>query len=223
MSTTHTWKPIRVFIADDHSVVRQGIQMLLSTEPTIEIVGEAASGEQAVELVPPLAPDVVLMDLVMPGGGGVPAITALKRHDPNIRILVLTTFEDEDNVRAALEAGADGYLLKDAGGEALLNAIRAARRGDMPLDPHVTAHVVRAANNPPPANASVHLSEREMQVLRYIADGLTNRQIAQHLGISPGTAKVHVSSILAKLNVTSRTEAAVRAVQLGILSRRDTR
>ena len=155
------------------------------------------------------------MDLVMPGMGGIPAIAAIKQQVPQTRILVLTTYEDERHVHEALRAGADGYLLKDAGGERLLSAIHATRRGDMPLDPHVTRHAVRAAE--PTKAAPVPLSEREIQVLRLVAEGLTNRQIGRGLRISAGTVKVHISSILAKLSVASRTEAAVRAVQLGLL------
>ncbi len=212
---------IRVMIVDDHSVVRKGIEMLLSTEPSIKIVGEAAGGQEAVAKAKDLQPDVIVMDLVMPEGGGITAIAAIKGSMPNTRILVLTTFGDEASVTAAMQAGADGYLLKDAGGEALLNSIRAVRRGDMPLDPHVARHLVRGTATGRDTPGGVHLTRREMDVLRLVAGGLSNRQVAKDLGLSPGTVKVHVSNILGKLNVSTRTEAAVWAVQTGLVAADD--
>jgi DNA-binding NarL/FixJ family response regulator len=212
---------IRVLIVDDHSVVRKGIEMLLSTEPSIHIVGEAASGQEAIARAKDLQPDVIVMDLVMPEGGGITAIAAIKGSMPNTRILVLTTFGDEDSVTAAMEAGADGYLLKDAGGEALLNSIRAVRRGDVPLDPHVARHLVRGTATARDTTGGVRLTRREMDVLRLVAGGLSNRQVAKDLGLSAGTVKVHVSNILGKLNVSTRTEAAVWAVRTGLVAADD--
>ena len=212
---------IRVLIVDDHSVVRKGIEMLLTTEPSIKIVGEAANGQEAVDKAKDLQPDVIVMDLVMPEGDGTPAIAAIKGSMPNTRILVLTTFGDEASVTAAIQAGADGYLLKDAGGEALLNSIRAVRRGDVPLDPHVARHLVRGTATGRDTPGGVHLTGREMDVLRLVAGGLSNRQVANDLGLSAGTVKVHVSNILGKLNVSTRTEAAVWAVQTGLVAAAD--
>jgi DNA-binding NarL/FixJ family response regulator len=212
---------IRVMIVDDHSVVRKGIEMLLSTEPSIKIVGEAASGQEAIARAKDLKPDVIVMDLVMPEGGGTTAIAAIKRRMPNTRILVLTTFGDEASVTAAMQAGADGYLLKDAGGEALLNSIRAVRRGDVPLDPHVARHLVRGTATGRDTPGGVRLTRREMDVLRLVAGGLSNRQVAKDLGLSAGTVKVHVSNILGKLNVSTRTEAAVWAVRTGLVAAAD--
>ena len=212
---------IRVMIVDDHSVVRKGIEMLLSTEPSIKIVGEAANGQEAVDKAKDLQPDVIVMDLVMPEGGGITAIAAIKGRMPNTRILVLTTFGDEASVTAAMQAGADGYLLKDAGGEALLNAIQAVHRGDVPLDPHVARHLVRGTATGRDTPGGVHLTRREMDVLRLVAGGLSNRQVAKDLGLSAGTVKVHVSNILGKLNVSTRTEAAVWAVQTGLVTADD--
>ena len=212
---------IHVMIVDDHSVVRKGIEMLLSTEPSIKIVGEAASGQEAIARAKDLKPDVIVMDLVMPEGGGTTAIAAIKGRMPNTRILVLTTFGDEASVTAAMQAGADGYLLKDAGGEALLNSIRAVRRGDVPLDPHAARHLVRGTATGRDTPGGVRLTRREMDVLRLVAGGLSNRQVAKDLGLSAGTVKVHVSNILGKLNVSTRTEAAVWAVRTGLVAAAD--
>ncbi len=212
---------IRVMIVDDHSVVRKGIEMLLSTEPSIKIVGEAAGGQEAIAKAKDLQPDVIVMDLVMPEGDGITAIAAIKGRMPDTRILVLTTFGDEASVTAAIQAGADGYLLKDAGGEALLNSIRAVRRGDVPLDPHVARHLVRGTATGRATPGGVHLTQREMDVLRLVAGGLSNRQVAKELGLSAGTVKVHVSNVLGKLNVSTRTEAAVWAVRTGLVTADD--
>ncbi len=198
--------------------MRKGIQMFLSTESSIQVVGEAEDGWDAVRKAQDLQPDVVLMDLVMPQRDGIEAIAEIKQHIPQVKIIVLTTFEDETRVNAAMEAGADGYLLKDADGEALLQAIHAVCQGDVPLHPHVARHLIRAVAKHRNMTRPGNLTEREREVLRLVAKGLSNRAVARSLSISEGTAKVHVSNILSKLNVSSRTEAAVWAVQMGLVS-----
>jgi NarL family two-component system response regulator LiaR len=208
---------IRVLIVDDHVVVRRGIQMFLDTDPSIQIVGEAESGQDAVRKAKALQPDVILMDLVMPDGAGIEAIAEIKRSIPNAKIIVLTTFGDESRAKAAMEAGADGYLLKDADGEALLQAIQAVRRGDMPIHPHVALHLVKNYAERRGTGGIKYLTEREKEVLQLVAQGLSNKAIARALHLSPGTVKVHVSNILSKLEVSSRTEACVLALQSGLI------
>jgi NarL family two-component system response regulator LiaR len=209
---------IRVLIVDDHAVVRKGIQMFLSTEPCIQAVGEAEDGQDAVRKAKSLKPDVVLMDLVMPKGDGVEAIAKIKRCVPTAKIIVLTTFKDGARINAAIQAGADGYLLKDADGDALLQAIHAVQQGDVPLHPYVTRHLVSNVTKHRDTTGMGHLTEREREVLGLVAKGLSNKAVARALNLSEGTARIHVSNILGKLNALSRTEAAVRAVQLGLIS-----
>ena len=208
----------RVLIVDDHGVVRKGIQMFLATEPSIQVVGEAGDGQGAIRKATDLRPDVILMDLVMPHGDGVEAIAEIKRRIPNVKIIVLTTFKDGARINAALQAGADGYLLKDADGDALLQAIHAVQQGNAPLDPYVARHLVSNVTQHKDADGIKNLTEREKEVLSLVAQGLSNRAVARALNLSEGTARIHVSNILGKLNALSRTEAAVRAVQLGLIS-----
>jgi DNA-binding NarL/FixJ family response regulator len=167
-----------------------------------------------------LQPDIIIMDLVMPEKNGIEAIAQIKRDCPGSKILVLTTFEDEVQINAALEAGADGYQLKDANGEALLHAIRAIQMGDMPLHPRVARYLfkVKAARENISMNRINDLTEREREVLRLIAKGLSNKEVAQILNLTKGTVKIHVSNILSKLNVSSRTEASILAVQAGLVT-----
>lgn len=211
---------IRVLVVDDHTVVRTGIQILVSTEPAIEIVGEAKNGREAIHLAQVLQPDIIVMDLLMPEKNGIEAITQIKRDCPRVKILVLTTFEDEGQINAALEAGADGYQLKDANGEALLHAIRATQMGDMPLHPRVARYLFKfkAARENISLSRINGLTEREREVLQLIARGLGNKEIAQILNLTTGTVKIHVSNILGKLKVSSRTEASVLAVQAGLVA-----
>jgi len=208
----------RLLIVDDHAIVRKGILMFLKTEPAIEIIGEAEDGHDAVRQARILQPDVILMDLVMADGDGIEAITELKQHLPEIKIIVLTTFNDESKFNAAMRAGADGYLLKDADGEALLHAIEAAKRGDLPLHPAVTRYLIRGVANSSKEANNGQLTGREQEVLSLIAKGMSNQAIAQTLQLSKGTVKVHVSNILSKLQATSRTEAAMLAIQKGLIS-----
>jgi DNA-binding NarL/FixJ family response regulator len=215
-------KPARLFIVDDHVIVRKGILMFLNTEPSIEIVGEAEDGQHAIQRACSLKPDVILMDLVMPQGSGIEAIAQLKQCLPEVKIIVLTTFNDDERVNAAIEAGADGYLLKDADGEALLRAIRAVLKGEMPLHPSVAAHFVKNLTKTHSANGNdYNLTEREKETLQLLTKGMTNKAIAKTLKLSEGTIKIHVSNILSKLNVTSRTEAAMVAIQRGLVSLED--
>jgi DNA-binding NarL/FixJ family response regulator len=209
---------IRVLIADDHTVVRKGIKILMGVEPAIEVVGEAKNGCEAVFLAQILRPDVILMDLVMPQEDGIEAIAQIKRDYPYIKIIVLTTFEDEFRVQAAFEAGADGYLLKDADGEALLQAVQSAQQGGMPLHPNIARHLFRGKTGPIHINKAVCLTDREQEVLQLVTKGLGNKDVAQTLHLSIGTVKIHVSNILNKLNVASRIEAAMWAVQMGLIS-----
>jgi DNA-binding NarL/FixJ family response regulator len=208
----------RVLIVDDHAVVRKGILMFLKTEPTIEIIGEAEDGHDALRQAKNLQPDVILMDLVMADGDGIEAITEIKNYLPKIKIIVLTTFNDESKFNAAMRAGADGYLLKDADGEALLHAIDAVKRGDLPLHSAVTRYLIRGATKTSNEASNGQLTGREQEVLTLIAKGMSNQTIAQILHLSKGTVKVHVSNILGKLQATSRTEAAMAALQKGLIS-----
>ncbi len=209
---------IRVLIVDDHTVVRQGIRMIASTEPVIEIVGEAKNGQSAVKQVKCLQPDVVLMDLAMPEQNGISAITEIKRTHPEIKIIVLTVFEDSDRIKSAMESGADGYLLKDADGEALLQAIQAAHRGEMPLNPRIARYLFGGGKGHLSPDGVGRLTAREKEVLQLVAKGWSNRDVGQALNLAEGTVKVHVSNILGKLNASSRTEAAVWAAQVGLIS-----
>ncbi len=209
--------PIRLMIVDDHALVRKGIVMFLGIEESVDIVGETDNGYDAVRLAKLLCPDVILLDLVMPKGDGLEAIGHLRRDMPEVKIIVLTTFDDENRVRTALKAGAHGYLLKDADGATLLQAVQAVQAGGMPLHPNVTQHLL---NHKPSNDYTGHscLSKREKEVLQLVARGVSNKEIAHALQLTTGTVKVHVSNILTKLHMNSRTEAAAWAIQAGLLA-----
>jgi NarL family two-component system response regulator LiaR len=215
---------IRVLVADDHTVVRKGIRAVLSTEPGIEVVAEAADGAEAVEAVRTLAPDVVLMDLVMPTMSGIDALRQILAEQPGARILVLTSFATDDQVLPAIRAGALGYLLKDSGPEELVRAIHQVHRGESSLHPRVARQVLdelarpAALTSPEPATP---LTGRELEVLRLVARGLSNQEIATALVLSEATVRVHVSSILGKLQLASRTQAALYALRQGLASLAD--
>lgn len=213
---------IRVVVVDDHPIVRQGLRSYLSTREGIEVVGDAGDGESAVAMVGELAPDVVLMDLVMPGMGGLAAIGAVVALGTGTRILVLTSFSSEDQVIPAIQAGAAGYLLKDASPEEVEAAVRAVHAGEGRLDPSLAAVVMAAAAGRGEADATAdadlaRLTPRETEVLRLLGEGLSNRALAERLFVAEKTVKTHVSSILAKLGLTDRTQAALFAVHHGLV------
>lgn len=212
-------KSINVLIADDHAIVRKGIRALLATEPGIEIVGEAENGRQAIAEASRLEPDVILMDLVMPEMDGIAAIRRVTAHQPQIRILVLTSFATDDKVFPAIKAGALGYLLKDSGPEELIQAIRQVCEGESFLHPVVARKLLQELTRPsrqPPT--SDPLTKREVEVLQLVAQGHSNQEIAADLTISGATVRTHVSNILSKLHLASRTQAALYALREGLAS-----
>lgn len=211
--------PIRVLVADDHVVVRKGLSALLATEPDIEVVGEAENGHEAVTQAERLRPDVILMDLVMPEMDGIEAIHRITTHQPEARILVLTSFAADDKVFPAIKAGALGYLLKDSGPEELVGAIHQVYRGESSLHPAIARKLLQELSRPseqPPTPEP--LTEREVEVLQLVARGRSNREIAGKLTISEATARTHVSNILHKLHLASRTQAALYALREGLAS-----
>lgn len=207
-------RPIRIIIADDHWVVREGLRMYLGRDPGFEIVGEAEDGQQAVQLAAERQPDVILMDLLMPVMDGITAIRTIRREVPAIEIVALTSVLEDEQVVAAVRAGAIGYVLKDAHGLELKEAIRAAADGRVHLAPEAAARLLREVRTP---DRPDRLTERETDVLRLISIGLSNKEIARRLNIGEGTVKTHVSSVLNKLGLQSRTQAALHAVRLGLV------
>ncbi len=210
---------IRILLADDHAVVRAGLSALIETEEGMEVIGAAVNGSEAVLMAAKLQPDVILLDLQMPQKNGVEAITEIKARDPGARILVLTSFSDNDMVFAAIKAGALGYLLKDASPQELLQAIRSVHEGKSSLDPEIALKVIHELNKPSVlAPTDEPLTEREVEILQLVARGLSNQQIAKELVISERTARTHISNILAKLHLANRTQAALFALRKGIAS-----
>jgi two-component system, NarL family, response regulator LiaR len=211
--------PITILVVDDHAVVREGLRAFLGLQDGFEIVGEAADGEEALQRAEQLDPDVILMDLVMPNRDGVSAMRTLKQRASRSRVIVLTSFLEDDRLLPALEAGAAGYLLKNSQPAELARAVRAAHAGEAIIDPAVAARLVRAlSERPATAGALDGLTNRERDVLSLIAQGRSNKRIALELGISEKTVKTHVGHVLAKLDVTDRTQAAVLAVQAGLVN-----
>jgi NarL family two-component system response regulator LiaR len=205
---------INVMLIDDHRVVRQGLRDFLELQGDIEVIGEASSGEEGVQLARELLPDVVLMDLVMPGIDGVETTRRLKAASPSSRVIVLTSFADDDKVFPAIKAGAISYLLKDISPEDLAHAIRAAQRNEAVLHPEVAAKLMQEFSAPRPNEAPVdQLTPREMEVLRLIAKGKSNKEIADNLVVSEKTIKTHVSNILSKLHLADRTQVAIYALR----------
>jgi len=212
---------VRVLIADDQAVVREGLAAILSTDPEISVVGLAGDGQEALDLVPELQPDVVLMDLKMPVLNGVQATQRLRQAYPHVYVLVLTTYVADDWVFDAIRAGAAGYLLKDTRRDELLAAIKGTAEGRSYLDPAIAGRVMQQAVSGPPTAAQSEpqdrvFTEREQQILRLLAKGYSNPEIAQHLHLARGTVRNYVSGILQKLGVSDRTQAVVEALKLGL-------
>lgn len=211
---------IRIVIADDHNMVREGLRMFLSEERDLQVIGEADNGLAAVTLVEELRPDVVLMDLLMPGMDGIEATRRLRESAPRSQVLVLTSFLDDQKVRDAIQAGAIGYLLKDVLRDELLSAIRAAAQGRPTLHPEAQRHLMRQVSEPAALQPFDHLTEREREALVWIAQGNSNKEIAAQMHLTEGTVKGYVSAILIKLDVADRTQAALYAVRHGLVENR---
>ncbi|MCA9875811.1 MAG: response regulator transcription factor [Ardenticatenaceae bacterium] len=213
-------EPIKILIVEDHHLVREGLVALLDVKPDLEVVGVAADGDEAVQQFRLLQPDVILLDVKMPNKDGISAIREIREENPAARILVLSSFSDVERVRAALEAGAMGYQLKDSSPAELLQSIHAVYQGQMPLHPLVARKILSSSMTPTPSPAATEeLTDRETAVLELIAFGYSNREIAQELGISVRTVSTHVSRILSKLNLENRTQAALHAFREGLIDR----
>lgn len=211
--------PIRVLLVDDHAILRKGIRALLSTEPDIEVVGEASDGQEALARSAALQPDVILMDLVMPNMDGIEATRQVVGRQPDARVLVLTSFVADDKVFPAIKAGALGYILKDSGPKELVQAIRQVHRGEPTLEPEIARKVLFELAQPPKRPpTSEPLTARELEVLRLIAQGKSNREIAEELILAELTVRTHVSNVLGKLHLASRTQAALYALKEGLAS-----
>jgi DNA-binding NarL/FixJ family response regulator len=215
-------RPIRVFLVDDHGVVRTGMRAYLGMLDDIEVIGEAGDGQQALDILHGLGidhqlPDVVMMDLVMPRMDGITATAAIRGRYPGVEVVALTSFIEEEKVHAALEAGAAGYLLKDADADEVAAAIRSAHQGEMHLDPAVAKRLMHSLRSPKSTDLIEPLTDREREILILVAGGKANKEIARELGISERTVRTHVSNILAKLELTSRTQAALYAVREGMV------
>jgi NarL family two-component system response regulator LiaR len=214
-----TTTSIRILIADDHAVVRRGLQTLINSEPNMEVVGEAVDGVDAVQKALELEPDVILLDMVMPRQNGLEAIVQIKQARPDARILILTSFAEDDKVFPSIKAGALGYLLKDSSPEQLLQAILDVYRGEPSLHPSIALKLMRELNQPPDLPPTEEpLTEREVEVLKLVARGLTNQEIASTLVISERTVGNHIGNILSKLHLANRTQAALYALRQGLAS-----
>jgi two-component system, NarL family, response regulator LiaR len=207
---------IRILLADDHSVVRQGLRMFLGLDPELEVVGEARNGVEAVRLAQELAPDVVLMDILMPEMDGLEATRRIRAAQPETEVIALTSVLENEKVFDAIRSGAIGYLLKDTESEELCRAIKAAAAGQVQLSPQAAARLLREERPSQPQTEA--LTPRETEVLRLLAHGLANKEIARDLAIGEKTVKTHVSNILSKLGVLSRTQAALQAVRMGLIT-----
>jgi NarL family two-component system response regulator LiaR len=212
-----TEKEIRVLITDDHAIVREGLRALIETEAGMVLAGEAGDGLEAVKMARELSPDVILLDLIMPRMGGIEAIEQIRAEEDEARILVLTSFAEDDKVYAAVKAGAMGYLLKDSSPRELLQAIRDVYQGDFSMPPAIAHKLMREIQKPPERPPTEEpLTEREVEVLALIAQGLANQEIADQLVISERTVRTHVSNILGKLHLANRTQAALYAIREGL-------
>jgi NarL family two-component system response regulator LiaR len=209
---------ISVVIVDDHALVRQGLRTFLDLHEDIQVTGEAANGLEAVEQVGQLRPDVVLMDLVMPEMDGIEAIKRIRSICPDTKVVVLTSFTEDEKLFPAIKAGAMGYLLKNVSPGDLVNAIKAAHRGEAQLNPEIARRLMEEVSNEPSTSGEPELTRREMDVLRLIAQGRNNRGISEELVLSEATVKTHVSNILGKLHLADRTQAAIYAINQGLVS-----
>jgi NarL family two-component system response regulator LiaR len=214
-------EPIRVLVAEDHVIVRAGLVSLIATEDGLEVVGQAGDGQEAVQKARECQPDVILMDLAMPKLDGIGAIMAIRQEHPRARVLVLTSFIEDEKVFAALKAGALGYLLKESSPDDLLRGIRAVYRGESWLHPAIAARLVRELSAPQAPPLQDPLTERELEVLRLVAQGLANKLIADRLEISERTARTHVSNILEKLHLSNRTQATLYAIKKGLVNNQE--
>ncbi|HET8542439.1 MAG TPA: response regulator transcription factor [Anaeromyxobacter sp.] len=210
---------IRVLIVDDHAILREGVRALLQLHPDLEVAGEASNGTEAIEAVARLDPDVVLMDIAMPGLGGIEAALELRKQGRRARILILSQYEDREYVRRLLKAGVSGYVLKKSAGAELANAIRAVHRGGLVLDPEVARTAMEDANPATPGAADPYdaLTDREKQVLKLVAEGKSNKEVAEVLGISVKTAMSHREHVMEKLGVHNRTELVRFAIKKGVI------
>lgn len=213
---------IRILIADDHAIVREGLRALLATESDLELVGEASDGVQAVSKAHALKPDVILLDMMMPRKDGLEALIEIKQANPDARVIVLTSFSDDEKVFSAIRNGALGYLLKDSSPQDLLHAIHTVANGEGFLSPSIASKVMREINQPPKLPPTKDpITEREVEILQFVAKGLTNDEIAEKLVVSERTVRTHVSNILAKLQLANRTQAALYALKEGIAKLED--
>lgn len=211
---------IKVLICDDQAIARHGLQMILASAPDLEVIGQAVDGQEAVDLVPKLEPDVVLMDLKMPRMNGVQATRWIRRHHPGVQVLVLTTYDADEWVFDAVRAGANGYVLKDTPPEELLRAVRDAAEGRTPVDPAVAGKLFKTvADKPEPQMDQLiePLSARELEIVRLMAGGMTNAEIGAELFLSEGTIRNYISTILSKMGVKDRTQAVVTAIRYGLI------
>jgi NarL family two-component system response regulator LiaR len=210
-------KPIRILIAEDHAVVREGLRLLINSEPGMEVIGQAVDGIEAVQAARALQPDVILLDLVMPRKNGIEAIKEIRQENPTARILVLTSFAEDDKVFPAIKAGALGYLLKDSTPQELLQAISETYQGESSLHPVIARKLIRELHQPAGSQpVEEALTERELEVLKFVAQGLPNQEIADKLALSERTVRTHVGNILNKLHLANRTQAALYAVREGL-------
>lgn len=220
-SSSQNGPRFRVIVVDDHELVRSGLVSMLASEPEIEVVAEASNGYEAIELVERLAPDLVLMDIRMPGMDGLAATSVLKERAPQVSVLMVTMYDDTNYLLEAITAGAAGYVLKDSTKEQLTSAVRSVLHGESSIDPRIAGQLLRQLATKPPSERQPKpadsLTEREREVLTHVAQGETNAEIAEALIVSRSTIKAHVEHIISKLGVSDRTQAAVRAVQLGLV------